>query len=358
MSSLTPLLRLAVCLALHQMMASCQQVNFGLRGLQRLRAPFRKRTRRQSETICWKASSGGTLPSMTCSFPKPAASVPALWAGCGLRAGLSLCRAPPIVRVQLGECLKLIAYTDHPELWPGLLPLVVQNLNTQASVALQTLWRCLARCCNRRRSAKQGWRSQSELGAVQDHSRIYGCLFALRILARKYEFRDSGERVPLEQVVEATFPAVLQLVQVASLQATQQRQRCNHAHAHVCCHCIARQSAEARLSPGGPCVQQLLASKGTSLEVAELLKLAFKTFWSAMYMGVPKVMLQQDQFVGWMTCLHTLLTRPVPQATPACPITACCPCPTSASTAASGCSAETTALLSTCGPGTFETVST
>ena len=94
-----------------------------------------------------------------------------------------------------------------------------------------------------------------------------------------------------------------------------------------------------RLSPWGPCVQQLLASKATSLEVAELLKLAFKTFWSAMYMGVPKVMLQQDQFVGWMTCLHTLLTRPVPQAKPVCPITECCPCPTSASTAASKCNA-------------------
>ena len=178
-----------------------------------------------------------------CSFPEPAALVPAHWAGCGLQACLSLCRAPPIVRVQLGECLKLIAYTDHPELWPGLLPLVVQNLNTQASVVLQTLCKHLGGAWLGSATGgvqpKMGARSHlRELVAVQDHSRIYGCLFALRILARKYEFRDSGERVPLEQVVEATFPAVLQLVQVPLLQ----RLPCTHTH--ICYHCMAKQSAE------------------------------------------------------------------------------------------------------------------
>lgn len=49
---------------------------------------------------------------------------------------------------------------------------------------------------------------------LQDQSRVYGCMFALRILARKYEFRDSEEREALDQVVEATFPSILTLVQV------------------------------------------------------------------------------------------------------------------------------------------------
>lgn len=60
-------------------------------------------------------------------------------------------------------------------------------------------------------------------------------------------------------------------------------------------------------------MQQLLATNPASLEAAEVLKLALKTFWSAMYMGVPKAMLQQEQFAGWMTAFHTLMARPVPQ---------------------------------------------
>lgn len=63
-------------------------------------------------------------------------------------------------------------------------------------------------------------------------------------------------------------------------------------------------------------LQQLLASNSTSLETAEALRLAFKTFWSVVYMGVPTLLLRTEQFVGWMTAFHTLLARPVPQARP------------------------------------------
>ena len=48
--------------------------------------------------------------------------------------------------------------------------------------------------------------------------------------------------------------------------------------------------------------------------VAELLKLICKAFWSATYMGIPDMLLQQEQFVGWMTCIHTLMDMPVPKA--------------------------------------------
>ena len=49
---------------------------------------------------------------------------------------------------------------------------------------------------------------------VQDHGRLYGALYALRILARKYEFKDEEDRAPLTGIVNGTFPALLQLFQV------------------------------------------------------------------------------------------------------------------------------------------------
>ena len=53
-----------------------------------------------------------------------------------------------IFRVQLGECLKTIIYADYPEQWPALLLWVKNNLQDQ---------------------------------------QVYGALFVLRIIARKYE---------------------------------------------------------------------------------------------------------------------------------------------------------------------------
>lgn len=55
-------------------------------------------------------------------------------------------------RVQLGECLKTVIHADYPELWPALLPSIFNNL----------------------KSANQ--------------QRVFGALYALRILTRKYEY--------------------------------------------------------------------------------------------------------------------------------------------------------------------------
>lgn len=38
-----------------------------------------------------------------------------------------------------------------------------------------------------------------------------------------------------------------------------------------------------------------------------------KIFWSCTYMEIPDIMLKQEQFVGWMQCLLTFVTRPTPQ---------------------------------------------
>ncbi len=61
-------------------------------------------------------------------------------------------------------------------------------------------------------------------------------------------------------------------------------------------------------------VMQGLLQSGSQAEIAaELLKLICKAFWSATYMGIPDMLLQQDQFIGWMTCIHTLMDMPVPK---------------------------------------------
>lgn len=54
-------------------------------------------------------------------------------------------------RVQLGDGLKTIVNNDYPERWPSLLPSIDANLKSQ------------------------------------NQERIYGALYALRILTRKYE---------------------------------------------------------------------------------------------------------------------------------------------------------------------------
>lgn len=41
-------------------------------------------------------------------------------------------RAPPLVRAQLGECLKAVVYSDFPDRWPGILHAIQQQLATQA----------------------------------------------------------------------------------------------------------------------------------------------------------------------------------------------------------------------------------
>lgn len=160
-----------------------------------------------------------------------------------VRANLleALMAAPHAVQVQLGDAFKAVAYADYPERWPALLPAVQEALAQAAGVGAGDL--------------------ASPAGA-----RLFGALYALRILARKYEFRDEEDRAPLRDVVAGTFPVLLALLQ--QLQAS-----ASPLHA----------------------------------------KLVLKIFWSATFMGIPPELLQEEQFAGWMTCLHHALTaRPPP----------------------------------------------
>ncbi|GMI96070.1 enhanced miRNA activity 1, SUPER SENSITIVE TO ABA AND DROUGHT2, UNARMED 9 [Hibiscus trionum] len=140
-------------------------------------------------------------------------------------------QVPPLLRVQLGECLKTIIHADYPEQWPRLLDWVKHNLQDQ---------------------------------------QVYGALFVLRILARKYEFKSEEERTPVHRIVEETFPHLLNIF------------------------------------------SRLVQIDKPALEVAELIKLICKIFWSSIYLEIPKQLLDPNVFNAWMMLFLNILERPVP----------------------------------------------
>ena len=48
---------------------------------------------------------------------------------------------------------------------------------------------------------------------LQEETRLHGGLYALRILSRKYEFRDEDDRAPLNTIVNSAFPVLLHIFQ-------------------------------------------------------------------------------------------------------------------------------------------------
>ncbi|KAM0916061.1 hypothetical protein ACQ4PT_010415 [Festuca glaucescens] len=139
---------------------------------------------------------------------------------------------PPLLRVQLGESIKTLILADYPEQWPSLLHWVTHNLESQ--------------------------------------DQIFGALYVLRILSRKYEFKSEEERIPLYQIVEECFPRLLNifntLVQIAN----------------------------------------------PPIEVADLIKLICKIFWSSIYLEIPKQLFEPNIFNAWILLFLNLLERPVP----------------------------------------------
>ncbi|KAE9615695.1 hypothetical protein Lal_00017482 [Lupinus albus] len=140
-------------------------------------------------------------------------------------------QVPPLLRVQLGESLKTIIYSDYPEQWPHLLDWVKHNLQDQ---------------------------------------QVFGALFVLRILSRKYEFKADEERTPVYRIVEEIFPHLLNIF------------------------------------------NKLVKTVTPSLEVADLIKLICKIFWSSIYLEIPKLLLDQNIFNAWMMLFFNELERSVP----------------------------------------------
>ncbi|CAM8924430.1 unnamed protein product [Rhodiola kirilowii] len=140
-------------------------------------------------------------------------------------------QVPPLLRAQLGECLKTIIHSDYPEQWPALLHWVKHNLEGQ---------------------------------------QLYGALFILRIVTSKYEFKSDEERTPVHLIVEETFPQLLNIF------------------------------------------SRLVQIENPSIEVAELIKLVCKIFWSSIYLEIPKQLFDSNVFNAWMTLFLIVLERPVP----------------------------------------------
>ncbi|XP_058102570.1 importin beta-like SAD2 isoform X2 [Magnolia sinica] len=132
---------------------------------------------------------------------------------------------------QLGECLKTIIHDDYPEQWPSLLHWIKHNLQGQ---------------------------------------QVYGALYVLRILSRKYEFKSDEERTPAYLIVEETFPYLLSIF------------------------------------------NGLVQTANPMLEVADLIKLICKIFWSSIYLEIPKQLFDANVFNAWMIVFLNILERPVP----------------------------------------------
>lgn len=147
----------------------------------------------------------------------------------------ALVATPPAVRAQLGEAAKQVVHHDFPDRWPALLPTISTLIATP------------------------------ERGA-----QLYAALLMLRLVARKYEFKDDDDREPLNELVASTFPRL--------------------------CHIF----------------QGLVASGDTSTQTANLMKLVLKTFWSAIFLYMPPSLAHPHHFGGWMTCLYTFIVAPVP----------------------------------------------
>ncbi|KAI5653202.1 hypothetical protein M9H77_30389 [Catharanthus roseus] len=142
-----------------------------------------------------------------------------------------IAQVPQLLRVQLGECLKTMIHADYPEQWPLLLHWVKHNLQDQ---------------------------------------QVYGALYVLRILARKYEFKSDEERTPVYHIVEETFPHLLNIF------------------------------------------NKLVLIPNPSVEVPDLIKLICKIFWSSIYLEIPKQLFDPNVFNAWMVLFLNILERPVP----------------------------------------------
>ena len=90
---------------------------------------------------------------------------------------LALVHSPPLVRVQVAECIKSIIYCDYPDKWPSLLNEIYANISSQ------------------------------------EPPKINAGLYALRMLTRKYEYKSEEDRAQLYGVVNSVFPVVIQILQ-------------------------------------------------------------------------------------------------------------------------------------------------
>jgi hypothetical protein len=138
------------------------------------------------------------------------------------------------VRDLLAECVNNVAGFDFPDAWPSYIPSIVTNIQTQ------------------------------------DHLRIYNSLVGLRKVIKRYEFKPTEKRGPLNMIVDTLFPLLLQVFKV------------------------------------------LLGHN--NLEAAHILHVLCKIYWSGVQFIVPTTLQDPACLGAWMECFHTLLMKRLPEA--------------------------------------------
>eukprot|EP00210_Caulerpa_lentillifera_P002538 g2435.t1 len=146
----------------------------------------------------------------------------------------ALIRSPETIRNQLLEILKTIVSTDFPERWPELKVAVIQGLHTQ------------------------------------DEGVVLGSLFAIRFIARRFEFRTSSDEHIFEEMLQVGIPKILQIL-----------------------HSCATNSDPGEI-------------------YGEIIKAICKFFWSVTFTKMPLVLQEQTNFNLFMESLLILVQRELP----------------------------------------------
>jgi len=108
---------------------------------------------------------------------------------------------------------------------------------------------------------------------TDDVPRVFGAVQVIMLLCRKYEFKDKDEREVLAPVIDAAFPRLLAMLQ--TLLAMEDR-------------------------------------RGDT-QLAGLVKLIVKTYWSATYLDIPAPLMRPEVYGAWITCMHRIIVMPVPE---------------------------------------------
>jgi len=157
----------------------------------------------------------------------------------------ALVQAPALLQSQLAVALRYVVEADYPEAWPELLPSVLASLQSQ------------------------------------ELNRVTGGLVVLRVLCRKYEYKEASLRPLLHSLCDAALP---------SMQA-------------ITARLLAPVSAAGGVVAG--------SSDEVVRTVPLLLKLVLKSLWSCIYMDVPPCLHGEDTFHSWMGVLAGIIALPL-----------------------------------------------
>ena len=155
-------------------------------------------------------------------------------------------QAPARIQSQLVVALRVQLEADYPDAWPDLLPSVLAALQSP------------------------------------EVARVAGALAVLRVLCRKYEYKDVASRPQLHAICAATLPSL-------------------HG---IATRLLASVSAAGGVARG--CPEEVVG------QVPTLLKLVLKSLWSCVYMDIPPSLQAGEVFHGWMGVLGSVISLSLP----------------------------------------------